>query len=183
MSRETVEMLRYELERKRDPARNPARSNTITIALRDAEELLAALDERDAFADALEHERSLNESVVAPMREALKEIAAEDPDRPGVSNLYAHQMREVALRVLLHLPGQAKCSSAALDERDALREALRLKMIEAGRRTTEARDTFEDGYFNGLASAIDEMDRTASEPQGSRPKLRSPMRPFPGDSE
>jgi hypothetical protein len=47
--------------------------------------------------------------------------------------------------------------NALLAEQDELRERIRLKMIEAGRRTTEARDTFEDGYFNGLASALDEF--------------------------
>jgi len=49
---------------------------------------------------------------------------------------------------------------ALLAERETLREALRLRMIEAGRHTTEDRDTYADGFFNGLAAALDEFDRT-----------------------
>jgi hypothetical protein len=116
MSRETVEMLRYELERKRDPTRNPARSNTITIALRDAEELLAALDERDALKKRIEKAR-------------------------------------------LHV-------------QDAAAEFKKRKSGDYNHYYVETR----------LADVIVDL-ATASEPQGSRPKMRSPMRPFPGDSE
>jgi hypothetical protein len=63
--------------------------------------------------------------------------------------------------------------SALLAEQVELRERIRLKMIEAGRRTTEARDTFEDGYFNGLASALDEFStppvEAATEPRPIKP--------------
>ena len=48
-------------------------------------------------------------------------------------------------------------SAAILD----LREALRQKTLDALAQETEARDTFEDGYANGLLAALRMVDKVA----------------------
>jgi hypothetical protein len=49
---------------------------------------------------------------------------------------------------------------------DVLRERLRKKMIDAHSRTSGTRTTYEDGYCNGLAEAIDTLDRTRAKEEG-----------------
>jgi hypothetical protein len=75
----------------------------------------------------------------------------------------------------------------ALDERDALREACKRDLqawldAEKFDRQFGLQLPGDSALAVLLGNAEERLARIASEPQGSRPKTRSLMRPFPGDS-